>query len=78
MEDALVGIVLDERDDGQVLERDLGKGVGEGANLGIAAEVLLDVPPQVGQVELDRELARAGGEVLALGPPGKSRTTWWW
>ncbi|HKM54415.1 MAG TPA: hypothetical protein VJY33_13470, partial [Isosphaeraceae bacterium] len=66
MEDALVGVVLNEGDDGEVLEGDLGKRVGEYTFLAVKAQGVLEVPFQIGEVDRDPELTRPGGEISAF------------
>src|SRR5271157_4528488 len=66
VEDAVIGVVLHEGDDGEVLEGDLGKPVGECTFLAVKAQVVLDVPLQIGEVDRDPELTRPGGEISAF------------
>src|SRR5271157_305782 len=66
VEDALIGVVLHQGDDGEVLEGDLGKRVGECTFLAVKAQGVLDVPFQIGEVDRDPELTRPGGEISAF------------
>ena len=65
MEDALIAVVLDEGDDGEVIELDLRQRAGKLSQLGEVAQVAFQVALELGEVERDFDLGRASGEFLA-------------
>ena len=67
----LVGVVLDERHDAEVLEGDLGKWGGERPLIGGLAQVSFEFALQLGEVHFDLDSPLAVDERLALGAAGE-------